>query len=229
MTEGRDGINVWLAYCDLFAGMLIVFAVFYGTQLEQERAAKKELQRAQNKAVALLDRVAANINKRYGGTDKEVKSDGTQLLLPSDTTFESGSYRVREESKRWLIAIGGEMRRALDGELGPDRHSMTIEILGHTDAWPVKAGQVCIPTNWELSSRRATEIVRLFQDNNVLDPSTFRVFAIGAAEYDQYEMNYNDQANRVLKKSEELIHLRRIEIRITPNVGELLKSVSTKP
>ena len=41
MTDDQDGVNIWLAYSDLFAGLLIVFAVFYGLQLDQERAAKK--------------------------------------------------------------------------------------------------------------------------------------------------------------------------------------------
>jgi outer membrane protein OmpA-like peptidoglycan-associated protein len=223
MIDERDGVNIWLAYCDLFAGLLIVFAVFYGLQLEQERAAKKELQKAQNKAVALLDHVAARINARSNDPSKQVKSDGTQLVLPSDITFQSGSYNIRPDSKNWLLGIATELQNALD-ELGVDRRSVTIEIRGHTDAYPFNGGAYF--TNWELSSRRATEIVRLFQDNKLLDPTKFRVVAVGAAEYEDYEKNFKDG---VLKSSNELEDLRRIQIRIMPNYEDLLRTIAVQP
>src|SRR6266403_1843967 len=100
--ENRDGVNIWLAYSDLFAGMLIVFAAFYGLQriqLVKERALNENLQRAQNKAVTLLDRVASRINERYHDPKKKVTTDGTQLTLPADVTFKSRDYTIRKESK----------------------------------------------------------------------------------------------------------------------------------
>jgi chemotaxis protein MotB len=224
MTEDQDGINIWLAYCDLFAGMLIVFAVFYGLQLEQERASKKELLEAQNRAVALLDNVAAKINARYKDPNKQVKSDGTQLILPSDVTFQSGQYTIRPESKSWLLEIATELQKALD-EVGGSHRSVTIEIRGHTDAHPL-GGWGAMPTNWELSSRRATEIVRLFQDNNLLNPTKFRVVAVGAAEFEDYDKNFS---GGILKSSAELEPLRKIQLRIVPNYEDLLKSIAVQP
>ena len=221
MTDEQDGVNIWLAYSDLFAGLLIVFAVFYGLQLEQERAAKKELQKAQLKASTLLDHVANKINARYKDPTKQVKSDGTQLVLPSDVTFESASYTIRPESKIWLLEIAEELQNALD-DLGVDRHSITIEIRGHTDAHPLNGGPA-LPTNWELSSRRATEIIRLFQENNKLDPTKFKIVAVGAAEYEEYEKNFR---NGSLENSEKLQELRKIQIRIIPNYEDILKSIT---
>jgi chemotaxis protein MotB len=213
---------MWLAYSDLFAGMLIVFAVFYGMQLEQERAAKKELQQAQNKAIRLLDTVAANINAKYKGTSKEVRSDGTQLIIPADLTFASSKFTIKDESKKWLLEIAGELQKALL-DLGSEFKSVTIEIRGHTDAYPVTRSQL-LPTNWELSSRRATELVRLFQENMLLDPSKFQVVAVGAAEFDQLQNNFDSEGH--LRPSEELEGLRKIQIRIVPNYNDLLKGLS---
>lgn len=221
MTDEHDGVNVWLAYCDLFAGLLIVFAVFYGLQLDRERAAKKELQKAQNKAVSILDQVANRINSRYQDPNRKVVSDGTQLILPADITFRSGKYDIRPESTSWLLEIAKEIEKALD-ELGSDRRSITIEIRGHTDAYPV-AGWEAMPTNWELSSRRATEIIRLFQKHELLDPTKFKVVAVGAAEFDQYEKNFD---KGTLKQETELEDLRKIQIRIVPNYEDLLKTIS---
>jgi outer membrane protein OmpA-like peptidoglycan-associated protein len=224
MTDDQDGINIWLAYSDLFAGILIVFAVFYGLQLEQERAAKKELQKAQKKATALLDHVAAKINARYHDPAKQVKSDGTQLVLPADVTFKSGSYDIRPESKAWLLEIAKELQSAVD-ELGGDRRSITIEIRGHTDAQPLRGGSN-IPTNWELSSRRATEIIRLFQENSLLDPTKFKVVAVGAAEYEEYEKNFQ---GGILKGADDLEELRKIQVRIVPNYEDILKTIMIAP
>lgn len=226
--DNRDGINVWLAYCDLFAGMLIVFAAFYGlqrVQLAKEQALNQDLQRAQNRAIILLNQVAARINKRYEDPAKRVETDGTQLVLPADVTFESADYRIREGSKNWLLEIASELQSAVD-DLGEDTRSITIEIRGHTDAYPFGGGD-CMPTNWELSSRRATEIVRLFQSHQLLDPTKFRVVAVGAGEFEEYGTNFSE--NRSLRNSEELEPLRKIQIRIVPNYEDLLKSVTITP
>ena len=220
MDEHEDGVNIWLAYSDLFAGLLIVFAVFYGLQLDQERAAKKELQKAQSKASKLLEDVANRINARYTDPTKRVKTDGTQLILPSDITFQSASYAIRPESRPWLLEIAEELQNTIDG-LGVDRHSITIEIRGHTDAHALNGGPA-LPTNWELSSRRATEIIRLFQENKVLDPTKFKIVAVGAAQYEEYEKNFD---NGTLESSEKLQELRKIQIRIIPNYEDILKSI----
>ena len=224
MDEGHDGINIWLAYADLFAGLLVVLGLFYGKQLEQERAAKRELQKAQSKAVQLLDKVAAQINKRYKGTDKEVRSDGTQLLLPADLTFQSGKYAIKNDSKSWLLEIAHELQKAID-QIGADGRGITIEIRGRTDAYPVK-GMPSIPTNWELSSRRASEIIRLFQDNMALNPSHIHIVAVGAAEFEEYDKNFDAEGQ--LRSAEELEALRRIQIRIIPNYEDLLKSIANQ-
>ncbi|SRR6266568_7677780 len=224
--EDRSGINIWLAYADLFAGMLIVFAAFYGIQfseLAKARALNEDLQKAQNKAVTLLERVASRINERYNDPNKKVTSDGTQLTLPADITFKSRDYSIREESKPWLIEIATELQKAVD-ELGEDSRSITIEIRGHTDAY--KLGRTeCMPTNWELSGRRATEIVRLFQSHSLLDPTKFRVVAVGAGEYEDYEKNF---AGKNLKSAAELEPLRKIQIRIVPNYEDLLRSIAVE-
>jgi outer membrane protein OmpA-like peptidoglycan-associated protein len=223
-VENRSGINIWLAYADLFAGMLIVFAAFYGiqfTELAKERALNEDLQKAQNKAVTLLDQVASRINKRYNDPNKKVTSDGTQLTLPADITFKSRDYSIREESKPWLIEIATELQKAVD-ELGEDSRSITIEIRGHTDAYRL-GGSECMPTNWELSGRRATEIVRLFQSHSLLDPTKFRVVAVGAGEYEEYEKNF---VRGNLKSSADLEPLRKIQIRIVPNYEDLLRSIT---
>ena len=236
MAEERDAINIWIAYTDLFAGILIVFAVFYGLQFEKEfslkkelekkveyeSTLKKELQEAHDKAANILDRVAKEINKRYKGTNKKVTSDGIQLTIPSDVTFGSGSYRIKIDSEAWLLNIGQGLRVALN-DLSKEQRNLIIEVRGHTDAYPVIATNRVTPTNWELSSRRATEIIKFFQVNNVFDPTQVHIVATGVAEFEEWEKNFDSSGT--LREPEELEDLRKIQIRIVPNYEEIFKSI----
>jgi chemotaxis protein MotB len=225
MNEDKDGINIWLAFSDLFAGMLIVFAVFYGIKLETEQAARKEIVRVANRAAAIMDHVAEKINERNKTTQRHVESRGLSLDIPSDITFESGKHIINKDAKDWLIEIGAELGESL-AKLGDDSRSITIEIHGYTDAYPVKKGNKEIPTNWELSSRRASEILRLFQDNELLDPSKYHVIAVGEAEYAELPKNYD--ATGKLLEQKDLMALRRVQVRIVPNYEALLKAVEAR-
>ena len=224
MTDKQDGVNIWLAYSDLFAGMLIVFAAFYGLQniqLSKERAKNENLLKAQNKAVELLNNVANRINERYKDRDKQVKTDGTQLVLPADVTFNSSQFSIRPESQTWLLEIASELEKAVQG----DSRNFTIEIRGHTDAYQLNGGSG-LPSNWELSSRRATELARLFQNNKLLDPTKFQIVAVGVGEFEEYEKNFKNDGS--LKDPKELEELRKIQIRLIPNYGALLESVKAQ-
>ena len=50
---------------------------------------------------------------------------------------------------------------------------------GHTDDIPTKGGKY--PTNWELSTARASAVVRYFLEKMKMDPRRFS--AVGYAEY----------------------------------------------
>ncbi len=60
--------------------------------------------------------------------------------------------------------------------LAPEENAIQIE--GHTDNKPIHTAQ--FPSNWELSSARASSVVRLFNERGV---AASRLAAIGYAEY----------------------------------------------
>jgi len=81
-----------------------------------------------------------------------------------------------------------------------------IQIEGHTDNVPiVSALKKRFPTNWELSTARATEVVRYLQEQGGLDPKLLS--ATGYAEYQPVAANDTDEGKR---------KNRRIEIVLLP-------------
>jgi len=84
-----------------------------------------------------------------------------------------------------------------------------IRIEGHTDNTPISKGE--FKSNWELSVRRATEVVRYILEKGPIPPD--RVSATGYAEYRPVINNYTTE-NRALN--------RRVEI-IIENTKQVLK------
>jgi chemotaxis protein MotB len=83
--------------------------------------------------------------------------------------FESGSAQMKSRSQAAFDRIA-DMLRLRDYRL---------QIEGHTDNNPIHNSE--FPSNWELSTSRATEIVRLFIVREGFSPD--RLSAAGYAEY----------------------------------------------
>jgi len=84
--------------------------------------------------------------------------------------FKSGSYEVTDKA----MTVLGKVAQVLNSK--PD-----IEFLveGHTDNVPIKNN--CIQDNWDLSTKRATSIVRILQNQYKIDPK--RMTAGGRSEF----------------------------------------------
>lgn len=77
------------------------------------------------------------------------------ITLRSDKAFESARASLQEGAKAQLEAFAES--------LADRNHRITIT--GHTDNIPIR--NVSFPSNWELSSARASSVARLFEDFGV--------------------------------------------------------------
>ncbi|WP_194723066.1 flagellar motor protein MotD [Noviherbaspirillum malthae] len=89
---------------------------------------------------------------------------GVTVEINASVLFAPGDARVAEYS--------AEALRAVAAVLKDDDHAIQVE--GHTDNLPIR--NAVYPSNWELSSVRASSVVRLFVDGGVAD---VRLSAIG--------------------------------------------------
>ena len=90
--------------------------------------------------------------------------------------FESGSAQMKSASQAAFDRIAGMLRQ----------RDYRLRIEGHTDNAPIHTAQ--FPSNWELSTSRATEIVRLFIVRDGFGPD--RLSAAGYAEYHPVASNH---------------------------------------
>ncbi len=130
-----------------------------------------------------------------------VDSQGIVLEFASAAFYDLGTAKIREEAKPIL--------NRLSGTLKADRYKDFIfEVRGHTDDSPIQTEK--FPSNWELSSGRATAVVRLLARQGI---DKTRLRAIGFAD-SQPKVPNRDPYGRPIPGNRELN--RRIEIRIEP-------------
>ena len=101
--------------------------------------------------------------------------DGLILSLKEAGFFDSGSAQIKPGAQEAFTQISNILARY--------NHRMRIE--GHTDNVPIHNSQFA--SNWELSTARATEVVRLFVTKYRFDPK--RLSAAGYAEYHPAAVN----------------------------------------
>lgn len=103
----------------------------------------------------------------FGHLQVEVERRGqdTYVVLPGATMFAPGSVRLRGESEMVMDLLSTALNLHLDTH---------VVILGHTDDTPV-GGRLKrqFPTNWELSSARASAVVRSFVEDWGVSPHRF--------------------------------------------------------
>ena len=114
--------------------------------------------------------------------------------------FDSGSAEIKPEGIEVLDRVG-KILKELDDK--------TIVVEGHTDNVPISPTlKRKYPTNWELSTARATTVVRYLQEKVGIDPSMLK--AAGLSEYRPVADNSTEEG-----KSRN----RRIEIILNPQTG----------
>ena len=127
----------------------------------------------------------------------QVRNGRMLLVLPNDILFDSGKTELKTEGKEAIANVAKVLASM-------DRHFL---VAGHTDNIAIKTKR--FQSNWELSTQRAVEVVRLLIDNG-MKPS--QVGAAGYAEYDPAASNSTPEGQA---------QNRRIEIVVEPNLSEL--------
>lgn len=111
--------------------------------------------------------------------------------------FDSGRAEIKPRGLEILKRVGDILKGV------PDK---VVRIEGHTDNVPIGAAlRARFPTNWELSTARATVVARFLQDKVGLDPT--RLSATGYGEYRSVAPNDSEEGRA---------QNRRIEIILAP-------------
>lgn len=108
----------------------------------------------------------------------KINSRGVTVDINAGVLFETGEAKLGRKSSEILAAVAEKLKKV----------SNQIAIEGHTDDTPI--GTPIYPSNWELSSARASSVVRLFIENDV-EPS--RLTVVGYADQKPVETNLTEK------------------------------------
>lgn len=103
-------------------------------------------------------------------------------LLSDKSYYDSGSAELRPETKVILDRINKFIQK--------DNYMVRVE--GNTDDVPIATGSY--PTNWELSTARATNVVRYLVEHDGLAP--MRISAAGYGQYHPRTPNADDTSRQ---------------------------------
>lgn len=96
-------------------------------------------------------------------------SRGLVMFADGDLFFPPGSAKLNDDIKRLLKYLAGVIQKT--------KYKVVVE--GHTDDTSIKSAR--FPSNWELSTARASAVVRYFIEQQGLEPRRFS--AVGYAEH----------------------------------------------
>ncbi|MDR2570971.1 MAG: OmpA family protein [Oscillospiraceae bacterium] len=160
---------------------------------EEESAAQKSLK-------AIADAIQTHIDDNELGNDLSLIFNGDSLLLTfaNDVWFMSGSADVSEEMNEKAVVIGETLSSNFH-----TAEPFDIMVVGHTDNVPMNTAQ--FPSNWHLSSARATNFLWLLLQSSGLDPWHF--VARGCGEHRPIASNDTPEGRQANRRVEVMITL----------------------
>ncbi len=165
-------------------------------RLEQERAAKEaEIQRLTKTHEDLTKSLEAEIAK--GDIKIRQVRDRLTINMVDRVLFDSGQAKVKPAGLKVLKQVSDILKKVADKQ---------IRIEGHTDNVPIRGKlKERYPTNWELSTARATNVVRYLIEEGGVDQ--VNLSAVGYADTRPVASNDGEEGRTTN---------RRIEITLYP-------------
>lgn len=206
ITESEATVARLTAELEEANGNLLMYTSKAGSleeALEASRTELAELRRARAQAEKRLQvyrDLAERLRSMIEAGQLAVKiREGKMLIeLADNILFDPGRTDIKPDGRDALIGLAEVLRDI------PDRNFL---VAGHTDNVPINSQR--FKSNWELSTARAVEVVKLLESNGV---SAQRLAAAGYGEHDPVASN-ETRESRALN--------RRIEIVLMPNIEEL--------
>jgi chemotaxis protein MotB len=197
-TFGTDSSGV----LDSGAGIMVDSSGVAPIAIEEAGAAleaREEARRALAEDQAALERTAELLGDRLdaAGVGGDVRLDVERrglivTIVTDDVLFDAGSDAVRPDGAAILSTVAGSIADL--------PNPVTVE--GHTDDRPITSSR--FPSNWELSTSRATSVLRLLLTSAALDPA--RLSAAGYADTHPIATNDTPEGRATNRRVEIVVH-----------------------
>lgn len=178
---------------------------------------KKELENRSNRVaelesvIAMKDKAMTDLKNSISRALTDFEGKGLTVEQRNGKVYVSMENKLLFGSGSW--AVGNQGRQAVEqlGTVLANNPEIAILIEGHTDNVPYK-GNTHLSGNWDLSTKRATAIVKILRENDQINPENLTV--AGRGEYAPIATNTSLEGKA---------KNRRIEIILTPKLDELSK------
>jgi len=154
-------------------------------EIELLAAVKQEMEKIISDLQSLIESSALD-----GQITAEMTPRGAILSISNVAVFPIGQARLTRQGRNTLQNI----TRILS------QFPYHVKVEGHTDNTPINTTE--FPSNWELSTRRASEIVRFLIDNGI---SPTQLSAEGFAEFHPVATNYTSEGRSQNRRVELVI------------------------
>ncbi len=175
------------------------------TKSKEQEVQIADLGRRLNLALASKVEELARYRSEFFGRLREVLGErpdirivGDRFVFQSEVLFPSGSADLEPEGQQQLAQLATTLL-SIAPKIPPEI-DWVLRIDGHTDKNPISTTE--FPSNWELSAKRAINVVRFLEDHGV--PAN-RLAAAGFAEFQPLEQGDSPDIYR---------RNRRIEIKL---------------
>ena len=171
-------------------------------QLEKKDKYIHLLQAAKSKADSINLALAVNLKgvlkQGLDDEDVEINVDKTVVFinLSDKMLYKSGSYELTPRANEILEKIA---------KIIESRPDMEVMVESYTDNKAINTG--CIEDNWDLSTKRSTEVVRALQTKFKINPN--RLIAAGRGEYNTLAQN-NSASGRAVNRRTRIIILPKL-------------------
>jgi len=189
--------------------LMLSYQVARSVELESVQEGVQQRERDQRRVQMRLESYR---EKGYSNIELEENGNIQNITFGSDVTFEPGSAELSEQGVQLLRGLA----QTIMGPEQSDRLKTLIEIQvsGHTDNVTINTAEY--PSNWELSTSRATRVVKSLIDGGV-DPTEVTMSATGYGEHKSRATNRTRRGRR---------RNRRIEMRLIYSDSVIMQSGS---
>ena len=204
-SNSKDYINRWVvSYSDFVTMLLALFMVMFAISQNVTKYQAKIIEDNNLQAVETatdvsqksVDELMRELNEKIGENSsiKLVKDNRGLIVRMNDSIlFDEGSAIIKKNASKTLDEVIGVLSQ-IDNK---------ILVEGHTDSTPINTKEY--PSNWELSTARATNIIGYILRTGKIPPQ--RLSAAGYGEYMPIADN-TSSGGRLLNRRVDIIILK---------------------
>ena len=192
-------------YCSLMLLLVVFFVMLIAysaidkeqfLQIKNVTTAASDISRPSpdiHQAMQSLKQLAVNIGMKDDLSIVKTEH-GFKAVIPNPVIFDPGD-----------ASLNASVYSVLDSIITiAKRNQLAIQVEGHTDNLPIETAK--FPSNWELSTMRAVNILRYLQKNGGIPPE--RLVAVGFAEHHPVASNETPEGRGMNRRIEILFRPR---------------------